>query len=44
MSTNIVKDGAYASLGMPNLGALLNEEDTEAIKNYLLSLRADLIK
>jgi quinohemoprotein ethanol dehydrogenase len=39
----IVREGAYASLGMPNLGGVLSERETESIRNYLLSLRAALI-
>ena len=40
---NIVRQGAYTGLGMPNLGAFVTEEDADAVKNWLLSLRASLI-
>lgn len=40
---NIVRMGAYSSLGMPNLGEWLTEEDVEKIKNWLLSRRAALL-
>jgi len=38
---NIVRQGAYTGLGMPNLGEWLTEEDTRALKNWLLSRRAE---
>jgi quinohemoprotein ethanol dehydrogenase len=42
---NIVRHGAYASsMGMPNLGEWVTDEDVNATKNWLLSLRADLMK
>ena len=37
---NIVREGAYAALGMPNLGAFVSEDDAEAIKQYILAQRA----
>jgi len=37
---NIVRQGAYTSLGMPNLGEWVNEADLDAVKNWLLSQRA----
>jgi len=40
---NIVREGAYAGRGMPNLGHIVSEEDVEAVKNWLLSLRAGLM-
>jgi PQQ-dependent dehydrogenase (methanol/ethanol family) len=40
----IVRDGAYASLGMPNLGSIVSESEAGDIRNYLLSLRAGLIE
>jgi len=39
---SIVRQGAYTGLGMPNLGEWVTEEDAEAVKHWLLSLRADL--
>lgn len=39
----IVREGLYAGLGMPDLGDLLTERETESIKNYLLSQRAALM-
>jgi quinohemoprotein ethanol dehydrogenase len=39
----IVRDGAYTGLGMPRLGDVLTVRETQAIKRYLLSLRAQLI-
>jgi quinohemoprotein ethanol dehydrogenase len=39
----IVRDGAYSGLGMPRLGDVLTVRETQAIKRYLLSLRAQLI-
>jgi len=41
---NIVREGAYAGRGMPNLGHLLAEEDVDAVKHWLLSLRAGLME
>jgi len=41
---NIVREGAYSGLGMPNLGAYLSEEEVEAIKQYILSRRAALMQ
>jgi PQQ-dependent dehydrogenase, methanol/ethanol family len=41
---NIVRGGAYASMGMPNLSQYLSEEEVEAIKNYILSRRAELLQ
>lgn len=40
---SIVREGAYASLGMPNLGARLSSEDVVSIKNWILSKRAELL-
>jgi quinohemoprotein ethanol dehydrogenase len=40
---NIVRGGAYASLGMPDLGSVVSESDVDAIRNYLLSLRYELL-
>jgi len=40
---NIVRNGAYTGLGMPNLGEFVTEEDADAVKNWLLSLRAGLM-
>ena len=40
---NIVRNGAYTGLGMPNLGEFVSEEDADAVKNWLLSLRAGLM-
>jgi quinohemoprotein ethanol dehydrogenase len=40
---NIVRMGAYSSLGMPNLGEWLTEEQVDKIKNWLLSRRAALM-
>jgi PQQ-dependent dehydrogenase (methanol/ethanol family) len=40
---NIVRNGAYTGLGMPNLGEFVSAEDAVAVKNWLLSLRAGLI-
>lgn len=37
---NIVREGAYAALGMPNLGAFVSNADAEAIKQYILAQRA----
>jgi len=41
---SIVRDGVYTGLGMPNLGAVVSENEADAIRNYLLSLRAGLIE
>lgn len=41
---NIVRQGAYTGRGMPNLGHIVDENDVEAVKNWLLSLRADLME
>jgi quinohemoprotein ethanol dehydrogenase len=41
---NIVREGAYTGLGMPNLGAFLNEGEAEAIKQYILGRRAALLE
>ncbi|HWK53767.1 MAG TPA: PQQ-dependent dehydrogenase, methanol/ethanol family [Hyphomicrobiales bacterium] len=38
---NIVRQGAYTGLGMPNLGEWVDEDDLYAIKNWLLSRRAE---
>jgi quinohemoprotein ethanol dehydrogenase len=40
---NIVRDGAYGGRGMPNLGAWVSPEEVDAVKNWLLSLRAGLM-
>jgi PQQ-dependent dehydrogenase (methanol/ethanol family) len=40
---SIVRQGAYTSLGMPNLGEFVTEEQVESIKNWLLSRRAALL-
>lgn len=40
---NIVREGAYTGLGMPNLGKYVTEDDVNAIKNYILSRRAELM-
>jgi quinohemoprotein ethanol dehydrogenase len=41
---NIVRDGAYAGLGMPKLGEYLSETDVEAIKHFILSQRSALLQ
>ena len=41
---NIVREGAYTGLGMPNLGAFLTEAEADAIKQFILSRRALLIE
>ncbi|MDY6982996.1 MAG: PQQ-dependent dehydrogenase, methanol/ethanol family [Pseudomonadota bacterium] len=41
---DIVRRGAYTGLGMPNLGAFLNEAEAEAIKQYILGRRAALME
>jgi PQQ-dependent dehydrogenase (methanol/ethanol family) len=38
---NIVRQGAYTGLGMPNLGQWVSAEDLNAVKNWLLSRRAE---
>jgi quinohemoprotein ethanol dehydrogenase len=38
----IVRQGAFTSRGMPNLGEFLTEQEVESIKNWLLSQRAAL--
>jgi PQQ-dependent dehydrogenase (methanol/ethanol family) len=40
---SIVRQGAYTSLGMPNLGEFVTEEQVESVKNWLLSRRAALM-
>ncbi|HEY0960824.1 MAG TPA: PQQ-dependent dehydrogenase, methanol/ethanol family [Pseudomonadales bacterium] len=40
----IVREGAYTGLGMPNLGAFLDEAEAEAIKQYILGRRAALME
>lgn len=39
---NIVREGVYGPRGMPNLGKYLTEADVEAIKQFILSRRAEL--
>ncbi len=41
---NIVREGAYTGLGMPNLGAFLSESEAEAIKQFILGRRAALLE
>ena len=41
---DIVRKGAYTSLGMPNLGEFVSEEEAEAVKNFVLSKRAALME
>ncbi|MGV3593139.1 MAG: PQQ-dependent dehydrogenase, methanol/ethanol family [Gammaproteobacteria bacterium] len=41
---DIVRNGAYTGLGMPNLGAFLDETEAEAIKQYILGRRAALME
>ncbi len=41
---NIVRHGAYTGLGMPNLGEWVTDDEVNAARNWLLSLRADLMK
>ena len=41
---NVVREGAFAGRGMPNLGHLLSEEDVDSVKHWLLSLRAGLME
>ncbi len=41
---NIVREGAFAGLGMPNLGQYLNEQEADSIKQFILSKRAELMK
>ncbi len=40
---NIVREGAYSGLGMPNLGEYLSEQEADSIKQYILSRRAALM-
>jgi quinohemoprotein ethanol dehydrogenase len=40
---NIVREGAYGGRGMPNLGEWVTPEEVDAVKNWLLSLRAGLM-
>ena len=40
---DIVRRGAYGGLGMPNFGEFITEEDAEAIRQWLLSSRAQLM-
>ena len=40
---NIVREGAYSGLGMPNLGEYLSEQDADSIKQFILSRRAALM-
>src|SRR5690606_31752261 len=39
---DIVRGGAYSGLGMPDFGPFVSEEEAEAVKQWLLSLRAQL--
>ncbi|MGV3592512.1 MAG: PQQ-dependent dehydrogenase, methanol/ethanol family [Gammaproteobacteria bacterium] len=39
----IVRQGAYSSRGMPNLGEFVTEAQVDSIKNWLLSRRAALL-
>jgi len=41
---NIVREGAFGGRGMPNLGHIVSEDDVDAVKNWLLSLRAELME
>lgn len=41
---DIVRNGAYTGLGMPNLGAFLDDSEAEAIKQYILGRRAALME
>src|SRR5690606_16045695 len=41
---NIVREGAYTSLGMPNLGQYLDAQQADAIKQFILSRRAALMQ
>lgn len=41
---NIVREGAYTGLGMPDLGAFLTEAEADTIKQYILSQRATLME
>ena len=41
---NIVREGAFGGRGMPNLGHIVSEDDVDAVKNWLLSLRAGLME
>ena len=40
---NIVREGAYSGLGMPNLGEYISEQEADSIKQYILSRRAALM-
>lgn len=40
---NIVRDGVYAPRGMPKLGAFLDEDEANAIKQYLLAQRKTIM-
>jgi len=40
---SIVRDGAYAAMGMQAQSHVLSDAEIDAIKNYLLSLRAGLM-
>ena len=40
---SIVREGAYTSLGMPNLASAVSEEELDTIKNWILAQRAVLI-
>lgn len=37
-----MRGGAYSGLGMPDFGPFVSEEEAEAVKQWLLSLRAQL--
>ena len=39
---DIVRHGIYGALGMPDFGPFIDQEEAEAIKQWLLSLRAEL--
>lgn len=41
---NIVREGAYTPLGMPNLGAFLSEQEADAVKQFILARRAELLE
>ena len=40
---DIVRGGAYGGLGMPDFGPFISEEEAEALKQWLLSRRAELL-
>ena len=40
---SIVLEGAYESLGMPNLSEFITADELDAVKHWLLSLRAELM-